>query len=462
MYEKQNFYSGQKLKASQLDAMEDGIIYAQELAENAQVKMNIEDGTVAGSIQQKGFTMSTGDSTLGAIASGEGAVAFGGQRFDKAGKPVEEEPQTEAKGIQSFAHGGGVIVDGSWSAGFGKDTKAYQRASFVAGGGTQAGLSYEEWLVKNNKTDNAEALIEYNKSYGFATALGEVTKALGRGSLAAGEGTIANADYGVAIGMYTLVNGNASFSGGTNTKVYGKYSFGYGNGAIVDGNNACAIGQVVKAGKDHQAVFGRYNNNKTNTLLEIGNGTDTNNLSNAIEVITDGRLKVYGAPTEDNDVVRKKELSSTEVRLNQSIQSVYSRWNGSGTQSLCMQSNIATGAYSTALGYECKANGSNSFTGGWLSETNASHTFAYGAGLEANQACQAVIGQYNKPTDSLFIVGGGSSTERRNLIEIRPNGDIALYYSGDGKMHSLQRILAKISGAFGSDTIIEPTEVAKP
>lgn len=38
MYEKQNFYSGQKLKASQLDAMEDGIIEAQSNAINKPVE----------------------------------------------------------------------------------------------------------------------------------------------------------------------------------------------------------------------------------------------------------------------------------------------------------------------------------------------------------------------------------------------------------------------------------------
>ena len=43
MYQKQGFYSGQKLQASQLDAMEDGIINAEKLViEGAAGAANME------------------------------------------------------------------------------------------------------------------------------------------------------------------------------------------------------------------------------------------------------------------------------------------------------------------------------------------------------------------------------------------------------------------------------------
>ena len=55
MYEKQGFYSGQPLKASQLDAMENGIIEAQELAQQggAAGAANMEKGSGKNATQQQ-------------------------------------------------------------------------------------------------------------------------------------------------------------------------------------------------------------------------------------------------------------------------------------------------------------------------------------------------------------------------------------------------------------------------
>ena len=55
MYNKQGFKSGEKLKASQLEKMEDGIIEAQALAmEGAAGAANMEKGASEGSSQQVG------------------------------------------------------------------------------------------------------------------------------------------------------------------------------------------------------------------------------------------------------------------------------------------------------------------------------------------------------------------------------------------------------------------------
>ena len=64
--------------------------------------------------------------------------------------------------------------------------------------------------------------------------------------------------------------------------------------------------------------MGHHNINLSSTLLELGNGNTSAN-SNAFEVYQDGRAKVYGAPSESNDVVRKKEL---DAKLNSSEFSV--------------------------------------------------------------------------------------------------------------------------------------------
>lgn len=57
------------------------------------------------------------------------------------------------------------------------------------------------------------------------------------------------------------------------------------------------------------ATFGKFNKNSPDNIFEIGYGTDTNNRLNAFEVLKDGRAKVQSAPVDDDDIVRKLDLS---------------------------------------------------------------------------------------------------------------------------------------------------------
>ena len=283
MYTKQNFIGGQVLKAEHLIKMEEGIIECQ---------IGLEVGKAAGSIQQMGFTMSNGTTTLGAIASGEGAVAFGGQRFDKAGEAVADEPQTEAKGKQSFAAGGGVIVNGDWSAAFGKETKAFMRAGFAIGAACQVGLTqaeydsatnnYANWRLTQGKNDN-ESLskkLDYNAEYSSALAAGEKTGAYGRGSFTHGIGTKAWGYASEAGGKNCIANNWYVYAGGLDTKVSGKGSFAHGIGL-----------QLIE---DCTAAFGRYNEGVGGDyLFEVGNGINEYNRRTAFAINGNGDLLFY-------------------------------------------------------------------------------------------------------------------------------------------------------------------------
>ena len=57
-----------------------------------------------------------------------------------------------------------------------------------------------------------------------------------------------------------------------------------------------------------KCVVGRYNNQKSDTMFEVGVG-DYNNRVNGLEVYKDGRAKVYGEPAESDDVLRLNEFS---------------------------------------------------------------------------------------------------------------------------------------------------------
>lgn len=98
------------------------------------------------------------------------------------------------------------------------------------------------------------------------------------------------------------------------------------NSIICGDNDNIELEQLIggiKAGLDilnnsdiqGKALFGQYNKPKTNTLLEVGNGTGPSAglRKNAFEVLKDGRAKVQSAPIDNDDVVRKLELDNRIV-----------------------------------------------------------------------------------------------------------------------------------------------------
>lgn len=275
--------------------------YVNNIPENEECEdsLNLENGEGNGSIQQKGYIDVSGAVIPGAIATGEGAVAFGGQRFDKVDKPVSEEPQTGAKGKQSFAAGGGVLVSGNWSAGFGKDNIVDGKAAFSVGGGN---------IVKE-VLDN-----DGNVSYSFSVALGESNEVHGRSSVALG-----STNHLEKFGSYAIGYGN---------KIYGKQSGALGTGNIIDAENATSIGHSnyihnlhsfsiligtgLQSSSIYQIVSGRFNA-PSGGVFVVGNGNNYQDRKNAFIVMEDGRAKVQSAPVDDDDVVRKKELDELKA-----------------------------------------------------------------------------------------------------------------------------------------------------
>lgn len=128
-----------------------------------------------------------------------------------------------------------------------------------------------------------------------AHAEGYETKALGPQSHAEGNNTKTKGFYSHSEGLNTLAEGDCSHAEGNNTQANAWASHSEGNTTI--------------AGYQYQLVIGEYNNNKSSTRFEVGNGTSDTDRKNAFEVLSDGRAKVQSAPTEDDDVVRLKELT---------------------------------------------------------------------------------------------------------------------------------------------------------
>jgi hypothetical protein len=103
------------------------------------------------------------------------------------------------------------------------------------------------------------------------------------------------------IGAYTTIEGSENTASGSHShaegyfnKCIGLYSHTEGISTEASGDCSHTEGRYTKANYSDQHVTGHYNSNKSNTLLEIGNGTADNARSNAFEVYQDGHINVNG------------------------------------------------------------------------------------------------------------------------------------------------------------------------
>ena len=103
----------------------------------------------------------------------------------------------------------------------------------------------------------------------------------------------------------TTAGGVTNLIDGAGEKSLKQVSASQANGA-----NSFAAGLSTNAEYEEQVAIGRFNDSKSYTLFEVGNGTDNNNRKNALEVLRDGRLKVQSEPTEDNDVLRFQDVNN--------------------------------------------------------------------------------------------------------------------------------------------------------
>lgn len=75
-----------------------------------------------------------------------------------------------------------------------------------------------------------------------------------------------------------------------------------------EGENSLQQKGGCVAGYDHQFAVGKFNDNQSTNLFEVGNGTANDERSNAFEVHDDGRASVGAEATNNMDVVTFKQL----------------------------------------------------------------------------------------------------------------------------------------------------------
>ena len=123
--------------------------------------------------------------------------------------------------------------------------------------------------------------------------------AIGKQSFTAGYANAAAADSSAVLGSQSYAGGSASIATGLLTRANADYSFTAGNNTIA--STAC------------QFVCGKFNENKYNTVFEVGYGADGDNRANVFEVYANGDIGIGNVIFTQPELARLKEvLSSNE------------------------------------------------------------------------------------------------------------------------------------------------------
>ena len=177
-------------------------------------------------------------------------------------------------------------------------------------GNAQSGTAMEPYYTFGRRMQNS-AIGNWSMAEGTAVIASEFashaegfgTTASGQSSHAEGSQTIASGQDGHAEGNSTTASGLTSHSEGYGTTASGTYSHAEGSGTTAGGYYSHAQNYKTIAGSNYQTAIGRYNDNKTLTAFEIGNGTAENDRRNAFEVDWQGNVVAAGTLTLGDDTV---------------------------------------------------------------------------------------------------------------------------------------------------------------
>lgn len=158
-------------------------------------------------------------------------------------------------------------------------------APFFTLGSRQAGTIGQYSLVDNYQ----------NIAGGWCShAEGHSTQATGHESHAEGYGTQATAYQAHAEGYETYATNEYAHSEGLETHATNKGAHAEGFAAQANGVYSHAEGDNTVAGYRAQTVVGKFNDNKSADLFEVGKGTASNARANAFEVDDSGNANITG------------------------------------------------------------------------------------------------------------------------------------------------------------------------
>lgn len=125
----------------------------------------------------------------------------------------------------------------------------------------------------------------YSNAFGYraGTGVANYANAFGNQSYCGGQGALAFGMFSLALGQNAIALGERSVASGSNA-----VTLGYEAMAATAYSNA--LGAFTKTGRQYQTALGCYNEGKSDTLLEVGNGSSSAR-KNVFEVTTSGVAK---------------------------------------------------------------------------------------------------------------------------------------------------------------------------
>ena len=258
-------------------------------------------------------------------------------------------------------------------------------------------------------------------------------------------------------GYYNTADGIASLAGGRNSQALGNYSISLGQGAL--------------ASKTGQIALGNYNENKTNSIFEVGNGSDILR-HNVFEIDNSGNMVAAGTIEDGNgnrldnkvDKVAGKGLSTYDFN------STYKDFIDNYTVDIALSSSspnpISNSAVTAAINNIITASGKpainqnstdNDLNFGFINDTtqpvlntlywtnglkwnpytrviknNNIDTSTYTdivsfgtTGLTASANEQIILGKYNDANANNYLeIGAGASGAEANILELSKTGDL--------------------------------------
>lgn len=281
----------------------------------------------------------TADVLQGVLLNMVDALAAGAQYMGVA-TPNQPAPETDTKMVWLAPYAGAYFgiriakpafisnVTGRWRATYLSDTATMQGSVYNAillnGSGVASGnysvvegadctasllASHAEGLGSRATAEAAHA--EGNGSHAGGTnshAEGYNTEAGGNNAHAEGNGTEAVVSNCHAEGYQTKASGanahaensgteasgNNSHAEGYHTKATKSRAHAEGNLTQANGQDSHAEGSGTIASNEYEHAEGSYNKSNTGTRHSVGIGTSTTDRKNAFEIMSDGRVYVFG------------------------------------------------------------------------------------------------------------------------------------------------------------------------
>ncbi len=305
-------------------------------------------------------------------------------------------------GMDSSAEGYHTMAIGPYSHAEGINTKSFHAASHSEGVDT----------IARGKGSHAEGCESEATTYA-THAEGILTKATLEGAHAEGNQTVASGSYSHAEGSETNAVAYASHAEGHSAVASGAQAHAEGYGATASGASAHAEGNSTTASGESAHAEG-------NSTKALHNNSHAEGISTTAEAFA-GHAE--GGKTSVTGGYGHAEGFDTKVT------GKAAHAEGAGNKATGYASHAEGGyvddgdnvlAFNEASGIGSHAEGIGTKATMW-----ASH--AGGQGTIASANCQTAIGQFNKETDALFVVGNGSDENNRsNIFEVKPDGTLII------------------------------------